>query len=89
MRTIRIEKLSEEELRRRGVHDWPIWTSGVSRFDWHYDTAEECYILEGHVVVETDQGSVEIGKGDFVTFPQGLSCTWDVKEPVRKHYNFP
>ncbi len=30
----------------------------------------------------------EFGKGDFVTFPKGLSCVWDIKEPVKKHYNF-
>ena len=33
-------------------------------------------------------GKVQSGKGDFVTFPEGLSCVWDIKEPVRKHYNF-
>jgi len=86
---IQVEKLSREEARRRGIDRWPIWTSDVSRFDWHYDTTEQCYILEGRVVVETAEGRVEIGPGDFVTFPKGLSCVWDVKEPVRKHYNFP
>jgi len=50
---------------------------------------EECYLLEGKVVVETKDGKVEFGAGDFVTFPAGLSCIWDIKEPVRKHYNFP
>ncbi|MFH0764257.1 MAG: cupin domain-containing protein [Candidatus Omnitrophota bacterium] len=30
----------------------------------------------------------ELGKGDFVTFPEGLACTWDIKIPVKKHYNF-
>ncbi|RPI80017.1 MAG: DUF861 domain-containing protein, partial [Desulfobacteraceae bacterium] len=25
---------------------------------------------------------------DFVTFSQGLSCIWDIKSPVRKHYRF-
>ena len=38
--------------------------------------------------VETDQGNVTFGKGDFVTFPKGLSCVWDIKAPVNKHYNF-
>jgi uncharacterized cupin superfamily protein len=39
--------------------------------------------------VETPDGKkVEIGKGDFVTFPKGLDCVWDVKEPIRKHYTF-
>ncbi len=31
---------------------------------------------------------IKIKKGDYVTFPKGLSCVWDVKEPVKKHYNF-
>jgi len=26
--------------------------------------------------------------GDLVTFPAGLSCTWDVKKALRKHYQF-
>jgi uncharacterized protein len=38
--------------------------------------------------VETKDGKVEFGDGDFVAFPTGLSCVWDIKEPVRKHYNF-
>jgi uncharacterized cupin superfamily protein len=85
---IKVEKLDGDELTQRGVENWPIWTKEVSRFDWHYDSVETCYILEGQVTVETADGAVEIGKGDFVTFPKGLSCTWDVKEPIRKHYNF-
>ena len=32
--------------------------------------------------------TVSFGKGDLVTFPQGLSCTWQVKKNVRKHYKF-
>lgn len=31
---------------------------------------------------------VTFGKGDFVTFPAGLSCTWDVTEAVQKHFMF-
>jgi len=31
---------------------------------------------------------VTFGKGDLVTFPRGLSCTWDIRNPVKKHYNF-
>ncbi len=26
---------------------------------------------------------IEFGKGDFVTFPRGLSCTWDIKDRSR------
>jgi uncharacterized cupin superfamily protein len=86
---IKIEKLSDEEKEERGVYAWPVWEKEVSRFPWHYDATEECYILEGRVAVETGPGQrVEFGPGDFVTFPLGLDCVWDVREPVRKHYNF-
>jgi uncharacterized cupin superfamily protein len=86
---IEVEKPTEEKLKSRDVSSWPTWEKEVSRFDWHYDSTEECYLLEGEVVVETEDGeSVKFGKGDFVTFPKGLSCVWDVKQPVKKHYNF-
>jgi len=86
---IKIEKPTEEYLQKRKVRSWGIWEKEVSRFDWHYDSPEECFLLEGKVVVETKDGQVEFGAGDFVTFPAGLFCVWDIKEPVRKHYNFP
>lgn len=86
---IKVERLSQEELKKRGVFEWPIWEKEISRFDWHYDGIEECLFLEGEVLVEVKGGSsISFGKGDFVTFPQGLSCTWIVKEQVKKHYNF-
>ena len=87
--TIKIKKLDDNEISNRKIKSWPIWEKEVSEFDWHYDSTEECLLLEGKVVVETENGEkVEFGKGDFVTFPKGLSCKWSVKEPVRKHYNF-
>lgn len=86
---IKVEKIAQEELQKMGVFGWPIWTKEVSRFGWHYDSIEECYFLEGDVTVQTEDGrNAHFGKGDFVTFPKGLSCTWDIKKPVRKHYNF-
>ena len=86
---INIHKPDVKELEAKRVSLWPIWEKEVSRFDWKYDSIEECYLLEGKVIVETKDGNkVEFGKGDFVTFPKGLSCIWDIKEPVKKHYNF-
>ncbi len=86
---IKVERLNADELKKRGVEGWPIWTKGVARFPWSYDSTEECFILEGDVTVETREGQkVSFGEGDFVTFPEGLSCTWDIKKPVRKHYSF-
>lgn len=86
---IEVRKPIEIDLEKKGVLSWPVWEKEISRFDWYYDSIEECYLLEGKVVVETADGDrVEFGKGDFVTFPKGLSCIWDIKEPVKKHYNF-
>ncbi len=86
---IKVQKLGQDQLKKMGVFGWPIWEKEVSRFPWVYDSIEECFFLEGKVTVETKDGkSVSFGKGDFVTFPKGLSCTWNIKEAVRKHYNF-
>ncbi|NKB25391.1 MAG: DUF861 domain-containing protein [Kiritimatiellae bacterium] len=65
-----------------------MWTKEVSRFNWHYGEVETCCFLEGHVIVETDQEHVTMGKGDFVTFSKDLSCVWDIKEAVKKYYCF-
>ncbi len=85
---VMVEKPSEQKLNELGVRSWPIWTKEVSIFDWQYDEKEVCYFLEGDVMVKTPFESVSFGKGDLVTFPQGLSCTWHVEKPVRKHYQF-
>jgi uncharacterized cupin superfamily protein len=89
MGDITVKKLSDEELKKMNVFSWPIWEKETSRFDWHYGQVEMCYLLEGDVTVETKDGKrVNFKAGDFVTFPQGLDCVWDIKKPVRKHYNF-
>lgn len=78
-----------KELEDLGVKAWPIWEKEVSEFPWHYDEPETCYFLEGDVVVTPEGGKpVRVRKGDLVTFPQGMSCTWKVTKPVRKHYRF-
>lgn len=86
---IKVQKLGKGQLEKMCVFNWPIWEKEISHFSWSYDSIEECYFLDGDVTVETKDGKkISFGKGDFVTFPKGLSCTWDVKKPVRKHYNF-
>jgi uncharacterized cupin superfamily protein len=80
---------SEERLDELGVRGWPQWSAEVSSFPWTYDTAETCYFLEGDVVVTPEGGDpVQVGKGQLVTFPAGMSCTWEVRSPVLKHYRF-
>lgn len=85
---IAVEKPEKKKLETLRVSNWPVWTKGPSTFDWHYDEKETCYLLEGRVTVRTAEGEVSFGKGDLVTFPKNLNCTWIVQEAVRKHYCF-
>jgi uncharacterized protein len=32
--------------------------------------------------------AVAMGRGDLVTFPAGMSCTWEIRDAVKKHYRF-
>ncbi len=89
-KTIQVENNpSEKRLEALGVRSWPIWTKDISEFPWSYDEQEVCFFLEGDVEVTAESGEVaRFGKGDLVTFPKGLDCTWKVLSPVRKHYQF-
>lgn len=80
---------SQERLQSLNVFEWPIWSKEASEFPWTYDETETCYFLEGEVIVTPDSGEpVEVRQGDLAVFPAGLSCTWSVRQAVRKHYNF-
>lgn len=90
MKNILVEHhASGAKLEVMGVYDWAEWSKEVSEFDWHYDRTETCYFLDGRVIVTPDGGEpVEMGAGDMVIFPAGMSCRWQILEDVLKHYNF-
>jgi uncharacterized cupin superfamily protein len=82
-------KPSPMKLEVLGVDHWPVWKKEISTFPWTYEQTETCYFLRGKVIVTPQEGEpLEFGRGDLVTFPAGLSCTWDILEPVEKHYTF-
>jgi len=86
---ILVEKPTPGKLVQHGVKNWPIWTKEVSEFSWFYDTSETCYILEGQAVITPEGGqAVEINVGDWVEFPQGMSCQWKITRAIKKHYQF-
>ena len=85
---IKINKLTEDEITKQNIRSWPIWSCGVSEFDWEYSEQESCLLLEGKVEVLSNIETVKFGGGDFVVFPKGLKCRWKVTSPVRKHYSF-
>ena len=81
--------LDQEALVAEEYPSWPTWGCGISTFPWSYDEQETCLLLEGDVTVTPDGGEpVRFGAGDLVVFDAGLSCTWEVHAPVRKHYRF-
>lgn len=82
-------RASPAKLEIIGVYEWPIWTKEKSTFDWTYDRTEICYFVRGKVIV-TPEGEEpqEFGRGDFVTFPKGMKCTWEILKDVEKHYRY-
>ncbi|MCP4051334.1 MAG: cupin domain-containing protein [bacterium] len=66
----------------------PVWSSDVKTFPWQYDEKETCLIIEGEVTVTTDSQTISFGAGDYVIFPKGLRCMWQVKKNVRKYYSY-
>ena len=95
MSEIKIERPTAEKLKELQIPSsaqetgsWSVWECEPSTFDWSYSQTEIAYVYEGKVKVKTPSGEVEINKGDLVTFPKDLSCTWEVIEPVKKVYTF-
>ena len=89
MAKMSVKKISDTEKKSLGIDTWPTWSKEVSTFPWSYSDKETAYILEGEVTVTSNTGeSISFGSGDLVIFEAGLDCTWDVKSPLRKHYQF-
>ncbi|WP_224095277.1 cupin domain-containing protein [Nostoc sp. MS1] len=79
---------SPEILQKLGVCKWIIWQKEITKFPWTDDTQETCYFLEGDVIVTPDSRQpIKIGKRDLVTFASGMSCIWEIKGGVKKHYS--
>ena len=89
MEKILIEKnVSSMKMEVMGVFDWAIWEKEISEFPWEYKMTESCYIVDGEATVTPEDGEpVQIERGDFVIFPQGMKCTWKITDAIEKHYN--
>ncbi|CAO2839819.1 unnamed protein product [Amaranthus hypochondriacus] len=84
---------SKSRLAELGITSWPKWACAAGKYKLRYDAQETCYLVKGKVRAypkrnESTTSYVEFGAGDLVTFPQGLSCTWDVSLAVDKFYTF-
>ncbi|MHA1584148.1 MAG: cupin domain-containing protein [Promethearchaeota archaeon] len=81
-------KPDENEINSLGVRNWSIWTKEVSEFPWEYDEKETFYVLEGEAEIVTPTEKLKFGAGDLVTCHSGVTCTWKITKPIKKHYHF-
>lgn len=82
-----VKNPSQSELQSLGIAKWPTWQKEISVFDWSFPEQEIAYILEGSCIITPVGGlPVSFGKNDLVTFPVGLKASWQVLEPLHKHY---
>ncbi|OGV31589.1 MAG: cupin [Lentisphaerae bacterium GWF2_45_14] len=90
MKKITVKRLEDEELCKRGIFSWPIWEKEVSKFSWIYSEEEACYIVDGKATVTPLDGqhAISVSSGDYVVFPAGLECIWEIHEAIKKHFNF-
>ena len=79
-----VRKPTEKEIET--LESCPVWECKPSTFNWYYDSNETSLIIEGDVTVEYDGRSVSFTAGDYVVFPKGLKCVWNVKKTIKKHY---
>ena len=87
MSEIIVKQLSEDEIQEKGIRSWSTWSCDKSEFPWEYSEQETCYLIEGQVDVTSESGEkVSIGAGDYIIFPQGLKCTWNVHQGIYKHF---
>lgn len=78
---------AQSRLDSLGVTKWDTWEKEVSVFPWTFPEQEIAYILDGECIMTPTGGTaVTFGKGDLVTFPAGMTASWEVVKPLHKHY---
>jgi uncharacterized protein len=72
----------------KAASSWGDWSKEPSTFPMIYDQTETCYILAGRATVKSADQTVTFGAGDWVVFPKGLDCTWEIQKTIKKKYQF-
>ena len=88
---IKVTQPTPADVDKMQIKSWSTWGCGESRFPWSYGDTETAYLTKGIVTVTPDDATlpaVTLKRGDLAVFPAGMSCTWDVKEAISKHYKF-
>jgi uncharacterized cupin superfamily protein len=62
-----------------------VWECTAGKFNWYYDFDETILILEGSIVIESDDmPPTRYGAGDVIFFRNGAHAKWHVENYVRK-----
>jgi len=78
---------SPMKLEVLGVDGWPTRSDPVSVQAISYECTETSLLIAGHAVITPEDGEpVEAREGDLVICLGGITCVWDIKETVIRHY---
>jgi uncharacterized cupin superfamily protein len=70
---------------RDGAATTGIWSCTEGKFNWYYDIDETIVILEGSILLESeDMPLMRYGVGDVIFFRQGAHAKWHVEGYVKK-----
>ncbi|MBG1233857.1 cupin domain-containing protein [Aestuariivirga litoralis] len=62
-----------------------VWQCTPGKFEWHYDSDETIYFLEGSVVISADgMAPKRLGPGDVLYFKKGAVANWHIEQQIRK-----
>jgi uncharacterized cupin superfamily protein len=62
-----------------------VWECTAGCFNWSYNQDEIVMVIAGEVFISTENGEERrLGQGEMAFFPAGSSCTWRVREHIKK-----
>ncbi len=86
MERILIEKAaSPSKLEVLGVEAWPLEKLPSGRHVLDYATSEECCLVEGEAVLRCNRQVEEVGAGDLLFIPRGVTVVWETAAGLEYH----
>jgi uncharacterized cupin superfamily protein len=71
------------------VSNWHITTFNKGKIKFEKSNIKNIYIVMGRIKITIDNNKeVEIERGDYVTLPNNLKCSWNVTEGVVANVTF-
>jgi hypothetical protein len=65
-----------------------IWTATPGTYHATYAEYEFVHLIEGRITITPDgEDPMHVGPGDAFVVEAGFAGTWEIKEPVLKHFD--